>query len=289
MLDPLVWFINGIAIRVLSLFHVRVKRRGVEPLTVEEVRTVVNEATGKISSNYQQMLLRILDLEQVTVEDVMVPRNEIDGIDLEDGWEDILSQLTRCEHAHLPLYHDNIDQVDGILNLRKVLTSMQQQAMTKEAMIQLADKVYFIPEGALASKQLLNFQQEQKSVGLVVDEYGDIQGLVTLQDVLEEIVGEFAFDVEGSSRILRKQKDGSYLVSGNIAVRELNRIAGWELPTDGPKTLSGLVIEYLEMIPIAGIAARIAGYPMEVIQVSGNMIRQVRVWPELHRSSEDSR
>jgi len=283
LLYPLVWLVNGIANGILRLFRVRVKRRGLEPLSAEELRTVVHEASGKISANYQQMLIRILDLEQVTVEDVMVPRSEIDGIDLENSWEDILKQLTECDHAHIPLYRENIDQVHAILNLRKVLTSMQQQTMTKERMIQLADKVYFVPEGALASKQLLNFQQEQKSVGLVVDEYGDIQGLVTLQDILEEIVGEFEFDVEDTARILKKQRDGSYLVSGNIAVRELNRIAGWELPTEGPKTLSGLIIEYLEMIPVVGISARIAGYPMEVVQVSGNTIRQVRVWPELHK------
>lgn len=283
LLYPLVWLVNGIANGVLSLFHVHVKRRGVEPLTVEELRTVVNEATGKISSDYQQMLLRILDLEQVSVEDVMVPRSEIYGIDLEDRWEDILKQLTLCEHAYVPIYRDNINQVYGILNLRKVLASLQQQAITQEMVLQLADKVYFVPEGALASKQLLNFQEEQKSVGLVVDEYGDVQGLVTLQDILEEIVGEFSFDVEDTSRMVHKQKDGSYHVSGNISVRELNRIAGWELPIDGPKTLSGLIIEYLEMIPVAGIAARIAGYPMEVMQVSGNTIRQVQIWPELRR------
>ena len=286
ILYPLVWLVNIVANGTLRLLRVRVKRRGIEPLSAEELRTVVNEATGKISSNYQQMLLRILDLEQVTVEDVMIPRNEIKGIDLEDRWEDILDQLTSAEHGHLPLYRDNIDQVHGILNLRKILSLLQQRTITKAAMIEMADKIYFVPEGALLSKQLLNFQKEQKSVGLVVDEYGDIQGLVTLQDILEEIVGEFEFNIEDMSRMLRKQKDGSYVVSGNIPVRELNRIAGWQLPTVGPKTLSGLMIEYLEMIPVVGIAARIGGYPMEVIQVSGNTIRQIRNGPELHRKSE---
>ena len=153
-------------------------------------------------------------------------------------------------------------------------------------MIALSEKVYFIPEGALASKQLLNFQQEQESVGLVVDEYGDIQGLVSLQDIVEEIVGEFSLDVEDISRMINQQDDGSYLVSGNIAIRELNRMVGWDLPTGGPKTLSGLIIEHLEMIPSEGIAARVEGYPMEVVRVSNNRIRQVRVWPELKEISE---
>jgi Mg2+/Co2+ transporter CorB len=262
--------------------HVK-SRHSAEPLSAEELRTVVHEATGKISSNYQQMLLRILDLEQVTVEDVMIPRNEIVGINLEDNWDDILKQIMTCDHQYVPLYRGNIDKVFAMLNLRKILAAMQQQKFNKETMISLADKVYFIPEGALTSKQLLNFQQEQRTIGLVVDEYSDIQGLVSLQDILEEIVGEFAFDIEDISRLVKKQKDGSYLVSGNISVRELNRIATWDLPTHGPKTLSGLIIEYLEMIPTEGVAARVEGYPMEVVQVSGNRIRQVRVWPELKK------
>jgi len=283
---PIIFVINALSNGFLRLFGVRVKRRGVEPLSAEELRTVVNEATGKISSNYQQMLLRILDLEQVTVEDVMIPRSEIVGIDLEDSWDDILKQIRVCDHVIVPLYRDSIDRVAGLLNLRKTLASLQKQTFNKEVMMGLADKTYFIPEGALVSKQILNFQQEQKSLGLVVDEYGDIQGLVSLQDILEEIVGEFSLDVEDISRMMKKQKDGSYLVSGNIAVRELNRMAGWDLPTDGPKTLSGLIIEHLETIPGAGVAARVEGYPMEVVQVSGNRIRQVRVWPELKEKSK---
>lgn len=281
ILYPLVFVINIVANSFLRLFGIHVHRSSVEALSAEELRTVVNEASGKISSNYQQMLLRILDLEQVSVDDIMVPRSEIVGINLEDTWEDILKQLRHCPHEIIPLYHDSIDSVVGVLNLRKALVSMQQQTFDKNLMIKLAEKTYFVPEGALLSKQLLNFQQEQKTVGLVVDEYGDIQGLISLQDILEEIVGEFSLDVEDALRLMKHQKDGSYLVSGNISVRELNRMTGWELPTDGPRTLSGLIIEYLETIPAAGVAARVEGYPMEVVQVSGNRIRQVRVWPEL--------
>lgn len=283
---PIIFVINAIANSFLRLFGIHIRRHGIDPLSAEELRTVVHEATGKISSNYQQMLLRILDLEQATVEDVMIPRGEITGINLEDSWEDILKQLMVCDHQYVPLYRDSIDKVCGMLNLRKILVSLQQQTFSKETMISLADKVYFIPEGALTSKQLLNFQNEQRTVGLVVDEYGDIQGLVSLQDILEEIVGEFSCDVEDISRLVKKQRDGSFLVSGNIPVRELNRIASWDLPTDGPKTLSGLIIEYLETIPTEGVAARVEGYPMEVVQVSGNRIRQVRVWPELKNISE---
>ncbi len=280
---PLVWSVNGIANGILLLFRVKVGKRTIEPLSAEELRTVVHEAKGKISSDYQQMLLRVLDLEQVTIEDVMVPKAEIHGIDLQESWDKILYELTHCKHAYLPIYRENIDQVMGVLNLRKVLSILQQRHLTKDDLLQLADKVYFIPEGASLNQQLLNFQDQHKSIGLVVDEYGDIQGLVTLQDVLEEIVGEFSRDVEDVSRLVNTLRDGSCLVDGRISVRELNRLTKWNLPVEGPKTLSGLVIEYLEMIPIVGVGARIAGYPMEVLEVSGNTVRQLKVWPKLYK------
>lgn len=283
---PIVFTVNAAANGFLRIFKIKVRRRGLEPLSTEELRTIVNEASGKISTNYQQMLLRILDLEQVTIEDVMIPRNEIEGINTEDSWENILKQLTKSNHAYVPLYRDNIDKVHGMLNLRKVLASMQHRTFDKDMMMAMADKIYFIPEGALVSKQLLNFQQYQKTIGLVVDEYGDIQGLVSLQDILEEIVGEFEFGMEDVSRFMKQQKDGSYLVSGNVSVRELNRVAGWSLPMDGPKTLSGLIIEYLENIPAGGDAVDVDGYSMEVVQVSGNRIRQVRVRPKLKVGGE---
>jgi len=213
----------------------------------------------------------------------MIPRNEIYGIDLASDWQYILKQLTRCSHAFVPVYQENMDHVKGMLNLRKVLVSLQHGELSKEKIIQLADDVYFVPEGAATSKQLLNFQTEHKSIALVVDEYGDIQGLVTMQDILEEIVGEFAVDIADVMRLVQQQKDGSYLINGNIGIRDLNRMMQWNFPTNGPKTFSGLIIEHLEMMPIAGIGIRVAGYPIEVIKVNGNRIRQIKVWPQLYR------
>lgn len=287
-LYPLVWFINGVANGVLRLFCVKIKDHVPETLSVEELRTVVHEATGKISSNYQQMLIRILSLGQVTIEDVMVPRNEIYGIDVTNDWTAVLTQLTQSEYAHVPIYHENIDQVIGILNLRRLPVLLLHGELTKDKLIQLAEEVYFIPEGTSLSRQLMNFQQENKSVGLVVDEYGDIQGMVTLQDILDEIVGEFAEDVDDVSRLVQRQSDGSYLIDGRISLRDLNRLTAWDLPTEGPRTLSGLIIEYLEIIPIAGVALRLAGYPMEVIKVSGNIIRTVKIWPDKRLFHESS-
>ncbi len=286
---PLVWFVNTIANAVLRLFRIKVKKRGLDPLSLEELRTVVSEAKGKISSNYHQMLVRILDLEQVCVVDVMVPRNEIHGIDFEEDWKKILQSINQCEHAYMPVFRENIDDVIGMLNMRKVLTHMHTHKLTKNDLLALADKVYFVPEGALLNRQLLNFQDQQRKVGLVVDEYGDIQGLVTLQDILEEIVGEFAQGgVDDLSRLVVKQRDGSVLVDGSISIRDLNRVMHWNLSTEGPKTLSGLVIEHLEMIPLPGIGCRIAGYPMEVKSVSGNTVKLVQIWPELHHAAKTS-
>lgn len=285
ILYPLVWFINGVANGVLRLFRIKVKGHMIEPLTAEELRSVVREASGKISSNYQQILLRVLSLGQITVEDVMVPRNEIYGIDITDDWDKILKQLTESEHTKIPIYRENIDQVIGMLNLRSLIGQLPKRELTKDRLVKLAKEVYFIPEVTLINRQLLNFQKENRRIGLVIDEYGDIQGLVSIQDIIEEIVGEFAIDIDDVACLVQRQEDGSYLVDGRISLRDLNRLTDWELPIEGPKTLSGLVIEHLEMIPTSGMALRLVGYPMEVIKVSGNTIRLVKVWPEKRVSS----
>lgn len=278
---PLVWCINILANGLLRMFGVKMMRRGVEPLNLEELRTVVHEARGKISSSYQSMLLRLIDLEKVTVEDVMVPRNEIYGIDLDNDWATILEQLRSSPHAHIPLYHENIDNVQGMLKLRKVLVELQQHAIAKEDLLRIADEVYFVPETASLNRQLVNFQNDQQSVGLVVDEYGDIQGLATIQDVVEEIVGEFSEDEDSSANLVRGQGDGSFVIDATITLRELNRLMEWEFPVDGPKTLSGLIIHYLETIPNSGVCCRIAGYPMEIVKANENTIQLVQVWPHL--------
>lgn len=280
ILFPVVWLVNSIANGVLRLAGVKLKSSTIEALNAEELRTVVREATGKISSSYQQMLLQILNLGQLTVEDAMVPRHRIQGIDLTDTWENIYQQLATTLHEFLPLYRESIDHVVGILNMRKLTALIWRGELTQDNMVAQAEEVYFVPEITSLNQQLLNFQQENRSIGLVVDEYGDIQGLVTLQDIIEEIVGEFALEIKDMARLVVKQKDNSYLVDGRIAIRDLNRLTQWELPTDGPKTLSGLVIEYLEVIPPGNVGLRIAGYPMEVIKVSGNTIRTIQIWPD---------
>lgn len=279
---PIVWFINYVANTVLKLLGVSFKNRQNEALSIEELRTVVREATSKIGTAHQQMLLQILELEKMTVEDVMLPRNQIVGIDLSDDLPKIIAQLKNSHHAYLPLYRENIDNVIGIINMRKLLVTLTLPEFKKDTLVQLAEEVYFIPEVTLLNQQLLSFQREHKTIGLVVDEYGDIEGLVTLQDILEEIVGEFALEHMslGKNARTKKQKDGSIIVDGGINIRELNRATHWDFPANGPKTLSGLIVEYLETIPAAGVSLQFEGYRLEVLEVSDNKIQQVRIWPK---------
>lgn len=279
VLYPLVWIASEIAKGLLRLFHIKVAGYKIDSLSHEELRSIVNEAVGKSSSNYHDMLLGILDLGKATVEDIMVPRNEIVGINLDEDWNKILTQLRTCEHTRLPIYHGSIDSVEGVLHLRKVLNLFAENKPNKEDLLRAADQVYFIPEGTPLNKQLINFQQQKVRIGLVVDEYGDIQGLVTLEDILEEIVGQFTTDFSATTKDIISQEDGSYLINGTVNIRELNRALGWELPTDGPKTLNGLILEYLQTIPTTGICLRIAGYPIEVLKIEGNSIKIVRIHP----------
>lgn len=278
---PLVWFVNYAANSILRLLGVNLRTRQNEALSIEELRTVVREATSKIGSAHQQMLLRILELEKMTVEDVMVPRNQIVGINLDDDLPSIISQLKNSRHAYIPLYRESIDHVIGMISMRKLLTSLADPNFQKDTLVQSAEELYFIPEVTLLNQQLLNFQHLGKKIGLVVDEYGDIEGLITLQDILEEIVGEFALEQAtfGQNMRAKKQRDGSYIVDGGINIRELNRSTGWDFPADGPKTLNGLIVEYLETIPTAGVSLQFEGYRLEVLKVSENKIQQVQVWP----------
>lgn len=225
------------------------------------------------------MLLSALDLENITVEDIMVPRNEIVGIDLENDWDEIVRHLTNSQYTRLPVYRESIDNVVGIVHLRQVSQLLLSGNFSRDELTRTLQEPYFIPEGTPLSKQLLNFQRMRQRTGLVVDEYGDIQGLVTLEDILEEIVGAFTTNSGAVVRDARPQPDGTYLVSGTASIRDLNRAFNWNLPTDGPKTLNGLILEHLETIPQPGTSLRIAGYPIEIVQTRGNAVKVARITP----------
>ena len=282
---PLVWPITFLASRLLKLFGISQEQAASHNLTSEELRTVVNEAGAMIPKRHQQMLLSVLDLEKVTVEDIMVPRNEIVGIDIEDPWNEIQRQLATSQHTRLPVFRGNIDNVIGILHLRNVLGVQRYKEIGKEELLKLVRDSYFIPEGTELNTQLLNFQHQRRRIGLVINEYGDILGLVTLDDILEEIVGEFTTGPSAESKDIHPQTDGTYLVDGSTNIRELNRIMRWDLPTDGPKTLNGMIIEYLETIPEPGTSLLLAGYPLEIVQSTANAVKTVRINPGFKRKS----
>jgi Mg2+/Co2+ transporter CorB len=277
---PIVWLTNAASNGVLFLLGVRRGDSELQPLTREELRTVVHEAGSRISSRYQQMLLSILDLEKVTVDDVMVPHNEIIGIDLEDEIEEIEAIISKSEHTRLPVYEDNVDNIVGILHLRR-LANLAPRTFDKSSLRELLDEPYFVPEGTPLSKQLVQFQRRRERVALVVDEYGDIQGIVTLEDILEEIVGEFTTDPADQIEDVVREGPDSFLVSGTANIRELNRAQGWELPTDGPKTLNGLILELLETIPEPTTCLKISGYPLEIVASDENRVRTVRIGPRV--------
>jgi Mg2+/Co2+ transporter CorB len=278
ILYPIVWLTNAAANAVLFLFGVRPGETELQALTREELRTVVHEAGGRIAGRYQKMLLSILDLEQVTVDDVMVPHNEIIGIDLEDDEEDIAKVVASSQHTRLPVYRDDIDQVVGVLHMRR-LASLTQSKLDKDTIRKLLDEPYFVPEGTPLSVQLVQFQRRRQRIALVVDEYGDIQGIITLEDILEEIVGEFATDPGNDGDDIISEGDGTFLIDGAANIREINRTQDWHLPTEGPKTINGLILEALETIPDPNISLKIAGYPIEIVETDGNRIRSVRIGP----------
>jgi len=277
ILYPLVWVVNGITNTLLELFGIRREDSSTDALSQEELRTVVLEAGAMIAKRHQDMLLNIIDLEKVTVEDIMVPRKEIAGINLEDDWETSVRQITNSQYTRLPVFRDNIDHVIGFIHLRKILPLLKKDKLDEEMLVNLIREPLFIPENTPLNRQLLNFQHERRRIGLVVDEYGDIQGLATLEDILEEVVGEFTTDPSSSIKDFTADKDGSFLVNGTANVRDLNRDLNMELPTDGPKTLNGMVLEYLEDIPQPGTSLLLSRYPVDIVQTKGNLIKTLRV------------
>ncbi|MBV6425223.1 MAG: hypothetical protein NAOJABEB_03038 [Steroidobacteraceae bacterium] len=277
---PALWLANQLAYGLLRVFGVARSARGGHTLSADELRTVVSETGTVIPQRHRQMLLSILDLERVTVNDIMVPRQDIAGIDLDDDWDDILEQIRQTPHTRLPVYRGELDELVGLLHMKRVAQELARGTLTREKFAELASgrEPYYVPEGTPLTVQLSQFQRTRRRIGFVVDEYGDIEGLVTLEDILEEIVGEFTND---TATIIHKdvhvESPGVYIVNAGATIRALNRALGWQLPTDGPKTLNGLLLERLETIPDAGTALVLDRYRVEVLQIQDNAIRTVRM------------
>jgi Mg2+/Co2+ transporter CorB len=282
---PLVWLVNLFARTILKLLGLFPEDTGGDALSREELRTVVNEAGAMIPQRHKKMLLGILDLEQATVEDIMIPRNDIDGVDIEQPLDDVLDDLEKTPYTRVLVYRGSLDNVVGFLHARRVMQLMLHEQLSRERLETLIREPYFIPEGTPLNRQLINFQRENRRVGIVVDEYGDVHGLLTIGDLLEEIVGQFTTDPSDEIASVQPQDDGSFLVDGGAGVRELVRNMHWELPTDGPRTLNGLIVEQLESIPEPGISLLVAGYPVEIIQTQGNAVKTARIRPADRREA----
>ncbi|MGJ8668611.1 MAG: HlyC/CorC family transporter [Oceanococcus sp.] len=284
LLSPVVWLISAIARVLLRLLGVDPEDVSEHSLSTEELRTVVAETGAMIPRRHQHMLLSILDLEKATVEDIMVPRNEIVGVDISRDWAEVLEQIQNSHHTRLPLFYGSIDDIRGIIHLRRILGLLSTQTLNLENLSKQARDPYFIPEGTPLNQQLLNFQNQRRRIGFVVDEYGDIQGLVTLEDILEEIVGEFTTDPSTRERHATANPDGSYSVNAMTNVRSLNRAMSWALPSTGARTLNGLIVEQLEDIPEPGTHLKLNKYQVEIISTKANVIQQVKVTPPPSKS-----
>ncbi len=284
LLYPVVWAVNAVSNGFLRLCGVSLSQEGIQQgITREELRTVVHEATGRIPSKHRKMLLSILDLEKVTVDDIMVPRIDVTGIDLENEWDAVVGQLANTQHTFLPVYEGDLNNLIGVMHAKKALHLLIDEDFTEEKLRKSLSQAFFIPTGTSLTKQLINFQHAKERFALVVDEYGDIIGLITLEDILEEIVGEFTTDMSEAYMAILAQDDGSYLVEGSITIREFNRIVDWKFPISDAKTMNGLVIEHLQTIPEEGTCCLLGNIPIEVVHVQDNRIKTIKVFPPINK------
>lgn len=281
LMMPLVWLLNTITRLLMRLVGIKVNNVMSSALSKDELRTLVNESRSQMSRRHQDMLLSVLDLEKVSVDDIMTPRNEIVGININDEWKAIARQLTHSPHGRIVLYRDSLDDAIGMLRVREAYRLMtEKKEFNKETMLRAADEIYFIPEGTPLSMQLVKFQRNKKKVGIVVNEYGDIQGLVTVEDILEEIVGDFTTSMSPTlAEEVTPQKDGSVIIDGTANIREINKAFNWTLPEDEARTVNGMLLEAIEEIPAAGTQIRLSQYQIEILDVQDNMIKQVRIIP----------
>ena len=285
VMNPAVVSINAVS-NLMALPLVGRARNQSDQLTAAELKTVLAERAA-IPRQHQDMFLRILELQDVTVDDIMVPRDDIAGIDISGLNADVVETIEASQHTRLPVFRDDIDEVVGMLHLRRAARFLSRDAFTKADLMQETEEPYFVPEATPLSTQLMEFQKEKQRIALVVDEYGGVRGLVTLEDILEEIVGEFTTDVAADLEEIYPQQDGSYIIEGRALVRMLNRALDWELPTAHARTVNGLILDRLELIPEANVCLRIGPYLIETQQIADNVVRSARVTVDPDWSDQD--
>ena len=274
---PLVWAINKLTNGLVKLLGFDPNSSRDDGLDTEELRSVVDLSGHKMSDSHQGMLKGILDLENVTVEDIMIPRNEINGLDIEDEPDVLMAKLFKSEYTRMPIYDGDINNIIGIFHIRKANHLARAEQVTHGAIKRFAEEPYFIPASTTLTTQLLNFKTTRNRFAVVVDEYGEVKGLVTLEDILEEIVGDFTTNTADEADEILARGDSSYLIDGVATIREINKATGWSLPTDGPKTLNGLALEQLESIPDGNVSFMVNGYRFETEEINGTMIKKIAV------------
>lgn len=275
---PLVWAINGVTNGLLKLLGVNPENTSNDSVSSDELRTIVNESSQLIPTRHRGMLLNILDLEEVSVDDIMVPRNEVYGIDLDDTDEEIMKTLQASEHTRLPVWREDINNIEGILHMRNISRIVDANGLDREALLREMEQPYFVPENTPLHTQLLNFQQQKLRLGTVVDEYGDVMGLVALEDILEEIVGEFTSSLIAQDDYITPEPDGTFLILGNASIRDVNKALDWSLPTEGPRTISGLMLEILESFPDANVSMAIGEHRLEIVSLDSKVIQSVKAF-----------
>ena len=277
LLTPIVWSINKLTNTFIGILGFDPNKNRDDSLDSEELKSLVDLSGHKISNSNQGMLRAILDLDNMTVEDIMIPRNEVSGLDLEDDIETLMQQILSCEYTRQPVYSGDINNIIGIFHVRKANHLLRAETITHKAIKRFADEAYFIPESTRLTTQLLNFKKMRSRFAIVVDEYGEVQGLVTLEDILEEIVGDFTTNEADKIDEVIAQKNGSYLIDGTATIRDINKSTSWDLPLDGPKTMNGLVLEQLESIPDGNVSFRVSNFKFETIEINGTRVKKVAV------------
>lgn len=282
LMYPLVRSVNFITNALLRALGIKIDIDDNSTLSKEELKTLVNESGTLIPRKHQDMLIGILDLEKVTVDDIMVPRNEIVGIDIDESLDDIFALIRASQHTRMPVFKGDINNIIGILHLRNMSRVLANEEPNKAQLLQVCREPYFIPESTPLNTQLLHFQKQKRRIGIVVDEYGDVQGIATMEDILEEIVGEFTTDYSSSSSSdITPQEDGYFLIDGTATVRAINKSLNWNLPVNGPKTINGLVIEALETIPEYPVCLKLSQHQIEIRQIKDNIVKTIRISPPL--------
>ena len=279
IMSPVVAMVNAVTNRLSRLLGFDPKKEAYEHVSADELRTIVTDAGKLIPARHRELLINIMDLVQVSVDDIMVPRNEVYGINLDNTDQEILLKIQSTAHTRLPVWRDDINNIIGVLHMRSISRVVNGVILDRVALEREMEKPYFVPESTPLHTQLINFQEMKKPLAVVVDEYGEVRGVVALGDILEEIVGDFTSNMAEATESILLERDGSYTIDGTENIRDINKTLGWSLPKDGPKTLSGLILEYLESFPAAPAGLTIGNYRLEILELEGNVVRSVRAQP----------